>query len=253
MQLTAFIVDDEQHVRKTLQELLQQFCPEVEIKGTAGNIEDTLAVICQQKVDILFLDINLGNSLTGFDLLDKLPRYVFDIVFVTAHAEHAVKAFEYNAVHYLLKPVSYHMLVDTIDRIKKRKEANAPVELQRLTNALHNTLQVLPSRIPLSDNSKTEFVAIDEIAYLESKGSYTVFHLADRRQFTRSRNLKHFEDALQEYSRFIRIHKSFIVNKTHIKAYQKNNQHLELFNGVTLPTVIGYRTLIAQLGDDLII
>jgi two-component system LytT family response regulator len=253
MQLTAFIVDDEQHVRKTLQELIQQFCPEVEIKGTAGNIEDTLAVICQQKVDILFLDVNLGNSLTGFDLLDKLPRYVFDIVFVTAHAEHAVKAFEYNAVHYLLKPVSYHMLVDTIDRIKKRKEANASIDLQRLTNTLQNTLQVLPSRIPLSDNNKTEFVAIDEIAYLEGKGSYTVFHLADRRQYIRSRNLKHFEDALQEYPRFVRIHKSFIVNKTHIKAYQKNNQHLELFNGITLPTVIGYRTLITQLGDDLIV
>lgn len=253
MQLTAFIVDDEQHVRKTLQELLQQFCPEVQIKGTAGNIEETLATICTQQVDILFLDINLGNSLTGFDLLDKLPRYVFDIVFVTAHAEYAVKAFEYNAVHYLLKPVSYHMLVDTIERIKKRKVANASIELERLTSTLRNTLQVMPSRIPLSDNSKTEFVAVDEIAYLESRGSYTVFHLADHRQYIRSRNLKHFEDALQEYPRFVRIHKSFIVNTAHIKAYRKNNQHLELSNGITLPTVIGYRTLVAQLGDDLII
>lgn len=252
MQLTAFIVDDEQHVRRTLQELLQQFCPEVQIKGTAGNMEDALTAIYQEKVDVLFLDINLGNSLTGFDLLDKLPRYVFDIVFVTAHAEYAVKAFEYNAVHYLLKPVNYHLLVDTIDRIKRRKEASASVDLQRLSNSMHSTLPVLPSRIPLSDNNKTEFVAIDDIAYLEGKGSYTVFHLADRRQYIRSRNLKHFEDALQEYHRFVRIHKSFIVNKTHIKAYQKNNQHLELFNGITLPTVIGYRSLISQLGDDLI-
>lgn len=253
MELTAFIVDDEQHIRKTFQELLQQFCPDVQIKGTAGNIEDTLSAIQIYKVDILFLDVNLGSSLTGFDLLDKLRSYAFEVVFVTAHAEHALKAFEYDALHYLLKPVSHRMLADTVDRIKRRKGAGILTELQKLTSALHNTVLTMPSRIPLSDTSKTEFVAINDIAYLESKGSYTVFHLSDGRQFTRSRNLKHFEDTLQEYPRFVRVHKSFIVNKTQIKAYRKSNHYLELFNGITVPTVIGYRALLVELGDDLIV
>jgi two-component system, LytTR family, response regulator len=253
MQLIAFIVDDEQHVRNTLQELLHQFCPEVQIKGMAGTIEEALATICVQKVDILFLDVNLGNSITGFDLLDKLRPYAFEVVFVTAHAEHAVKAFEYAAVHYLLKPVSHGMLIDTIDRIKKRKAAGTLTELQQLTSALHSTLTAVPPRISLSDTSKTEFVAMDDIAYLESKGSYTAFHLGDGRQYTRSRNLKYFEDALLEYPRFVRVHKSFIVNKTHIKAYRKSNQYLELLNGTTVPMAIGYRALMAELGDHLII
>ena len=252
MPLNAFIVDDEQHVRQTLQELLKQFCPEVEVKGTAGTIEDSLSALQLHKVDVLFLDINLGNQ-TGFDLLSRLPRFAFDVVFVTAYAEHAVKSFEYNAVHYLLKPVSHRMLIDTIERIKKRKEAGSLTELQRLTSSLHHILQPLPSKILFSDAVKTEFVAIDDITYLESNGSYTIFHLADDRHYTKSRNLKYFEDTLQAYPQFVRVHKSFIVNKKHIKAYKKSNQYLELSNGAMVPNAIGYRDLLEQLGDDIIL
>lgn len=253
MQLTAFIVDDEQHIRQTLCDLLLQFCPEVQVKGTAGNVEEALAALQTYRPDVLFLDVNLGGNASGFDLLDRMHRHNLDVVFITAYAEHAVKAFEYNAVHYLLKPVSHHMLTDTMLRIRKRKESGTLADLQQLTSALQSSLQSAPSRISLSDTNRTEFVAIDDIAYLESKGSYTTFHLADGRQYTRSRNLKYFEDALQEHGRFVRVHKSFIVNKTHIRAYRKNNQYLELFSGVTIPTAIGYRALVAELGDHLIL
>lgn len=253
MQLTAFIVDDEQHVRKTLEELLQQFCPEVQVKGTAGTIEEALTALKVHKVDVLFLDVNLGNSLTGFDLLDQVHRPGFDVVFVTAHAEHAVKAFAYDAVHYLLKPVDYHMLVDTVDRIKKRREGTTVRDWQQMAQALHQALPAASVKIALSDNNTTRFVSLDDIAYLESNGSYTVFHLRDKQRYTKSRNLKYFEDALQEYTCFVRVHKSFIVNKDHIKAYRKSNQHLELFNGAIVPTAIGYRALVAQLGDHLIV
>lgn len=162
MKLTAFIVDDEQHVRQTLCDLLLQFCPEVQVKGTAGTAEEAFAALQVYQPDVLFLDVNLGGNATGFDLLDRMHRHTLDVVFITAHAEHAVKAFEYDAVHYLLKPVSHQMLSDTVRRIRKRRESGTLAELQQLTSALHSSLLSVPSRIPLSDTSRTEFVAIDD-------------------------------------------------------------------------------------------
>ncbi len=97
MQLTAFIVDDEQHVRQTLYDLLLQFCPEVDVLGSAGTVEEAFGALQVHRPDVLFLDVNLGGNSSGFDLLDRMLRPALDVVFVTAYAEHAVKAFEYDA------------------------------------------------------------------------------------------------------------------------------------------------------------
>lgn len=247
MQLTTFIVDDEQQTRETLRELLQEFCPEVVVKGMAGSIGEALAAIPAKDIDILFLDINLEGTQTGFDLLDQLGHYDFDVVFVTAYEEYAVKAFAYAAVHYLLKPVSHRMLIDTIYRIRKRKAAAAGVK--QLTDTLQQTLQSSTPRIALSDMNKTEFVPIDDIVYLESSGSYTNFYLEDKRHFVKSKNLKYFEDMLMKYAQFVRVHKSYVVNSHHIRAYRKSSQELEFFNGILVPVSIGYRALLDQLGN----
>lgn len=247
MELTTFIVDDEQQTRDALQELLLEFCPGVVIKGTAGSISEALAVLPSKEIDILFLDINLDGTQTGFDLLDQLGPYDFDVVFVTAYEEYAVKAFAYAAVHYLLKPVSHRMLIDTIYRIRKKKTAAAGVK--QLTDTLQQTLQATAPRIALSDMNKTEFVPIDDIVYLESSGSYTNFYLEDKRLFVKSKNLKYFEDALMKHVQFVRVHKSYIVNGHHIRAYRKGSQELEFFNGTVVPVSIGYKALLDQLGN----
>ncbi len=253
MQLSVLIVDDEQHVRNTFLELLQQFCPYAVVKGVASNIDEALVLIYTQKIDVVFLDINLGSNDTGFDLLDKVQRPDFDVVFVTGHAEHALKAFEYAAVHYLLKPVDYRLLMQTMDRIRQKKETAATAGLQHLSHTLNHSLMAPPPKIALSDSNTTRFVPLDDITYLESKGSYTIFHLQDKQRYTKSRNLKYFEDALQPYKQFARVHKSFIVNKRHVKAYRKSSQDLEFFNGDIVPMSIGYRTFMEQSGDHFIL
>jgi two-component system LytT family response regulator len=253
MTLNAFIVDDEQRTRHTLQSLILEFCPGVNIKGMAGDIEEAIQAIRRQHIDILFLDIDLGNGTTGFDLLDQLQPYHFDIVFVTAHEGHAIKAFDYAATHYLLKPVNHNMLQETVTRIRNRKETANATGIQQLADKLQQALVPAVPRIALSDTSKTEFVPISAIAWLESKGSYTVFHLEDKRQFTRSKNLKYFEDALMSYPQFIRVHKSYLINRDQVKAFRKNSQELELFNGDNVPVSIRYRSLLDQLGHDMIL
>lgn len=252
MQLSVLIVDDEQQVRDTLAELLRQFCPYVTIAGTVAGVDEALHAIYAFKVDVLLLDINLGSNTSGFDLLDKVQRHQLDVIFITAYAEQALKAFEYAAVHYLLKPVDYRMLMEAMDRIHKRKEIMAVADIRNLAHALQHPQPAAPSKIALSDNNITRFVPVDEIAYLESKGSYTIFHLEDRQRYTKSRNLKYFEDALSQHTQFVRVHKSFIVNRKHIKAYRKNGQDLELFNGSVVPMSIGFRAFIEQSGDQFI-
>jgi two-component system LytT family response regulator len=252
MQLTAVIVDDEQQPREVLRDLLQQFCPEVVIKGISGNIEDAVTTIHLQRPDILFLDINLGNNATGFDLLDRLRRYNCAVVFVSAHEEYAIKAFEYSAIHYLLKPINYQLLVETIYRIKKKKEAESISEIKQFRDTLHDIYPATSSKIALSDMNKTAFILLDDIVYLESSGSYTIFHLKDKQQYTKSKNLKYFEDSFLDHRQFVRVHKSYIVNKKHIKAYRKSSSDLELLNGAIVPMSIGYRILVEQLGGDFI-
>lgn len=253
MTLNAFIVDDEQQTRNTLQALLEEFCPDVILKGAAGDITAAMTAIPGQSIDLLFLDINLGDNQSGFDLLDRMKPYDFDIVFVTAYEAHALKAFTYEATHYLLKPINHHMLRDTVARVRKRKEQTAMPGIRQLADTLQQALSPVVPRIALSDTSKTEFVSIDDITHLESNGSYTVFHLKDKRHFVRSKNLKYFEDAFIAYSQFIRVHKSYVINRNQVKAYRKNSQELEFFSGAVIPVSIGYRTLLEQLGPHLIL
>lgn len=249
MVLNAFIVDDEQQTRYTLQALLQEFCPGVIIKGMTGDIQEAITVLPGLDIDILFLDINLGDGHTGFDLLDRMSPYNFDIVFVTAYEAYALKAFEYAAVQYLLKPINHNTLRDTIARIRKSKEIVTATGIQQLANTLQQALSSTMPKIALSDLNKTEFVPMEDITYLESNGSYTVFHLKDKRHFVRSKNLKYFEDAFMKYPQFIRVHKSYVINRDQVRAFRKNSQELEFFSGATIPVSIGYRNLLEQLGN----
>ncbi|RYZ21293.1 MAG: response regulator transcription factor, partial [Sphingobacteriales bacterium] len=219
MKLNAFIVDDESHSRRILQSMLLGFHESVHVAGTAHDITQAVAVIKELQIDILFLDVNLGGGKTGFDLLDTLKDYRFDVVFVTAYDNHSLKAFQYNAVHYLLKPIQAAALRDTISRVAKRR-TSANVQPERQFREQAAVAPAVP-RVALSDSGKTSFVSMGEIEYLESRGSYTAFHLCDQRSFVRSKNLKFFEDALMAYPAFVRVHKSYIVNRDRACLFRK--------------------------------
>ncbi len=242
--MKTILIDDEPLARSMLAELLEDE-KDIEIVASCNDGFEGLKAIQEHQPDLIFLDINLGNGNTGFDLLDQLGTYDCDVVFVSAYDSYAIKAFNYAAVHYLLKPVNRIMLRDTIARIRKRRTAGA----KQLAGMLQQSAQNSVPRIALSDKDKTEFVPLSDIVYLESSGSYTIFFLKDKRRFIRSKNLKYFEETLMQYRHFIRIHKSYIVNRDQIKAYRKSSQELEFLNDEILPVSIGYRTFIEQLGS----
>ncbi|XZF14902.1 LytR/AlgR family response regulator transcription factor [Chitinophagaceae bacterium MMS25-I14] len=245
MHINAFIVDDEVQTRETLQALLQEFCPEVNITGIAATVPEALSGLRTQKIDILFLDINLGNNTTGFDLLDMLRGVSYEVVFVTAYEEYALKAFEYAALNYLLKPVNRNKLIDTVNRVKKKKAA--AVSEPPASRLLSDKVNAPAYRITLNHLGTTYLVSVDDILLLEAKGSYTIFYLTENRSYTQSKGLKHFEEMLSVYPQFVKVHRSYVVNKHHVVSYKKDSGKLLLTNDIIVPVSISYRSFIELL------
>ncbi|QIL41635.1 response regulator transcription factor [Pedobacter sp. HDW13] len=228
MMLKAFIVDDELMPRITLAGLLRKFCPDVEIAGMAESYSKAVAALQHQQVDLIFMDINLGNH-TGFDILDELLSYRAAVVFVTAYEEFALKAFKYAAVNYLLKPVNHLALIETISRVQQTKTAGNKV-------SIHGDNAYERKQIAIPNKNKIELVSIRDIVYLSAEGSYTVLHLQHKESIMFSKHLKTIEDILSPYIEFVRVHRSYLVNKRFIVAYNRtDNGYLEMQQGALIP------------------
>ena len=121
MKMNAIIVDDEEKSRVTLQKIISDFCKEMEIIAVASNIEEALQQINQYKPDVVFLDIEMPGG-SGFELLNKLTDIDFEIIFITAYNQYAIRAFEYTSIDYLLKPINIEKLVRSVQKVYKRIE-----------------------------------------------------------------------------------------------------------------------------------
>ena len=221
MILHAFIVDDEPKNRRILKELLNRYCTDVTVIGEAGNSNEALSFLQKTKPDVLLLDIEMPGG-NGFDLLDQLKPVAYEVVFITAFDEYAVKAFKYSALDYLLKPVNIEELQAAIEKVKERKN-NSQSSNVRLSNLAANRLtdSYEKHKIALElPRGGFQFVNIVNILYFESKVGYTHIVTTEAQKFISSRSLKEFEELLPD-TVFCRIHYSFLVNVQKIKKYKK--------------------------------
>ncbi|HFA49290.1 MAG TPA: response regulator, partial [Bacteroidetes bacterium] len=175
------LIDDERDARQALRLLLDKHCPDVEVIGEATGITEAAPLIRQQKPELLFLDISMQDG-TGFDLLDQFPDPAFRVIFTTAFDNFAIKAFRYNALDYLLKPIDPNELVMAIAKVKKKQTANFSPKGQEgllrrvhLTKKINGLLDVARSRefkkIALSSRGGLVFLKLDEIVHLEADGN----------------------------------------------------------------------------------
>jgi two-component system LytT family response regulator len=212
--LRAVIIDDERKSRENLQLLLSSFVENVEIVGTADGVLTGIKTINDHNPDLIFLDIHLSNG-DGFQILESLKDKNQNIIFVTGHEEHAIKAFRSEAVDYLLKPVSIEHLQIAVDRVKKRKQNG----------------EKLHGQISLSTSKGIIFLKTENILYCRGDGAYTYFFLKSGERITTSKNLKEYEKALDELN-FFRSHKSFLINLSEIKTYVRGEGgHVIMSNG----------------------
>jgi len=228
--IRAVHIEDEPRNIELLKSLIQAHCSnEVILLGNARNIPDAIDLIKNKQPQLVYLDIELNKG-NAFELLEELKSFSFQVIFITAYNEYAVKAFRHSAVDYLLKPIS----------ITELKEATAKA-VEKINNATLNTniLDTLKELklntgnqkvgIPVTDG--VMFVNAEEITRCEANGSYSIFYLTNKKTITTTKSLKEIEGLLP-YSNFVRVHNSWIINTNYIKKYYRGkNSYAEMEDG----------------------
>lgn len=204
--LKALIVDDELSGRENLRTLIEIYCEEIKILDTASTAIEAKHKVIGLLPDVVFLDINMP-VLDGFDFLESVDNSKFMVVFVTAHNEHAIRAIKAKAIDYLLKPINIKELQQTVKRLVSKSNGN-------LVSANHNEKMILP----VSHGFKV--MDIEEIIRLEAEDCYTHVYTTKDKKITISKTLREFEDKVSK-DHFFRVHKSHLINLSHIKEYSK--------------------------------
>lgn len=220
MKFKAVIIEDEVLSREFLSSLVREFCPQLELAGVAGSVEEAVALIRSTEPQLVFLDIEMQTG-TGFDVLQQLGQTDFQVIFTTAFDHYAIRAIKFSAVDYLLKPIHLEELESAVAKAVQQiggKEDN------RLELLLRNFNKPSGDNfcISLSTSEGVDFVELSTIIRLEAKGPYTIFYLKDGRQIMVSRNLKEYELTLQEHG-FFRIHNSNMINLKDVKRWVKTD------------------------------
>jgi len=240
--MKAIIIEDEEPARDLLRKYLEPF-NDIEIIGEYIDGFEGAKAINQLKPDLVFLDIQLPR-LTGIEVLEILDHAPM-IVFTTAYDEFAIKAFEKNAVDYLLKPFSRDRFAQAIERVKSRISSKKPLEqsIQQLADNL--TTDSFLTRIVVKTPKAMVVIPVDDILYLEAQDDYVMIYTSEARHM-KKQTMKYFEDRLNA-NQFVRVHRSFIANVVHInklEPYSKDSYIAVLKNGVKLTvSSSGYKAL----------
>lgn len=221
--MKAAIIDDETSAANVLRLMLQRHVPEITEIVVETNPEKAVPLLKEYKPELVFLDI-IMPSLTGFDLLNQYEEIPFEVVFTTAHDEYAIQAIRFSAIDYLLKPIDADELKAAVQRVIRKKQTDHSAR-QILANLKHNLLakQESDMRLTVSTHKGVVFLKPDEVIRIEGEGNYATIVLTDNRQYLCAKTLKYFEELLPP-GLFIRIHKSYIINKNFIVNYLKKGE-----------------------------
>ena len=228
--ITAVIIDDMPMAIAALEEDLKATDYDIYITGTAGSVVEGAKLLSRSDPDIVFLDIQMGDG-DGFDLLEIIENKDFKVIFTTASREHAIRAFRFDAVDYLLKPIDVEMLEQAIGKALRTG----------LTGDKDKTGVLL-----LSTQEETRRVDVDDITRLESEGNYTVFYFINGEKLLLSKTLKTYEDKLPDS--FMRVHQSHLVNRDHVRSFIKTEGgYLLMTDGSRVPVAVRKRSEIIDL------
>lgn len=212
--MNCIIVEDDQDLCDSLILKLKHACPHVHVLDTCTNILEANKAIKTLKPDFIFLDIKL-KDFTGFDLLDSFNSAPFETIIISSYDKYGVKAFKYNAIDYLLKPIAITDLIKAVDKIEQKLTLQAKVN----------------ETIALPDGHNLEFTKTNEIIFFESNANFVWVHLIDNKKVLISRSLKEIESVLIK-RHFFRIHRSYLINIEHIKKFvnKKDQSYILLKN-----------------------
>jgi two-component system, LytTR family, response regulator len=228
--LRTILIDDEPDCTSLLKFELTHNCPQVEIVGVFNSSTKALEEIELLKPDLIFLDIEMP-LMNGFELLEKLMPINFNIIFVTAYNQFALRAFKFNALDYLVKPFDVTELVAAVTKVEK----NVLPSQTQLDSLQRELKGAAISKIAIPGPNGVSFIEVNEIEYAESSNNYTKLVLINKQSHILSKTLKDVQDVLEDLH-FLRVHRQYIINLNHVKQfYRGDNMYVVMSNGENIP------------------
>jgi two-component system LytT family response regulator len=217
--LKAIIIDDEPAARDKLELLINRYCSDkISIAAKCSSAEEGITAIEKHQPGLIFLDVEMP-SMTGFDMLRKIGKINFDIIFTTAHDHYAIKAIKFSALDYLLKPIDLEQLRESVNKaLEKKGMQSSGLRYENFIGNLESREKLQSLSVPSSEGF--QMLKTDDIVWCEAVNYYCIFHLLNKSEVVATRTLKEFEELLND-SGFIRIHHSHMINISHLKRYIK--------------------------------
>ncbi|HQU58190.1 MAG: response regulator transcription factor [Phaeodactylibacter sp.] len=219
--INAVIVEDEVKGLNNLKNLLAKYCEEIEVVGEAATVEEGLELLADPEIqpDVAFLDISLPDGLV-FQLLNQIRPVEFDVIFVTAYEEYAIKACEYSSIGYILKPIDPDVLKEAVARIHPRSVSQMDKQLD-IFNSYYNNPNAF-TKMSISALDGVYFVNIRDIVRFEAEDNYTHIYLQNGDRITASKTIKAYEDLLAPFN-FYRVHKRHVINLNYMRKFVKGD------------------------------
>jgi two-component system LytT family response regulator len=230
--IKAFIFSGDQAAVSTISALIASCCPDISIISTATLQKEAISLINSNQADLLILDTYLKDG-SGFDLLNHFQKPDFKIIFISEYAEYAIRAFDYNALGYVLKPIQEQKLIIALNKVMDAIKYEERIQLDHFESELKGLSQV--GKVILRTSGEIHSVDISKIIRLNAEGSYATFYIDDGRKIIVSRPMKDFEELLLENG-FFRPHKSHMINVKKLKYFEKaDGGFLVMDDGVKVP------------------
>jgi len=252
--IKVVIIDDEIDAIKSIELIINEYCSNAEIIGTANSAIAGKKIIAETNPDLVFLDIEMPRG-SGFDLLEMIPERNFEVIFITAYNNFAIKAFKYSAIDYILKPIDIEELTDAVNKAAKRILANKKSQTnntEKYNVLLDNIKGNGPRKIMVTTSEGHIYIDVNDIIRIEAEGSYSNIFLVDQKRLMISKNLKEFETMLSD-SNFFRSHHSHYINLQHVKKYVlKEGGYIEMDNDTIVPISRRRKDLFVEKMDNYI-
>jgi two-component system, LytTR family, response regulator len=232
--INSVIIEDDSFQMQILTDLLTLNFPQINIIGRCGSANEGIETIKERKPDLIILDIDLPDK-SGFEMLDELREFNFELLFITSHEKYALEAYKHNPAGYLVKPIDKLKLGEVINtvsgKLQQKRFGNEFAAMLKYFKQTHN----LPLKIAIPSIKEISYVNIDNILRLEADGNYTtIFQLKGDPIFS-SRKLGRFEIRLADHQ-FFRIHDKYMVNLRHVKSFIKGESGIAVMeDGTQLP------------------
>ena len=215
--IKAILIDDEVHCLDTLSILLKEYCPDVQVIEQCHSGKEGLLFIKKTKPDLVFLDIEMPG-MNGFEMLEQLTDITFTIIFTTSYDQYAIKAIRFSALDYLLKPIDPIELISAVKKVMEQRHLPLAGQFQMLLNHIqHKDHQFNKIAVPTAEGF--ELISADQVIRCEADDNYTHLFLKNKTKITACRTLKEVEEQLHDFTFFVRVHHSHIVNLNEVTKY----------------------------------